>query len=151
MSNHCLCVVCFPNIDSFGISFSFSPLAFSKIVIVLDIYHFFPPEVLIWLAVQLLLDICIIFSFAFILFSQRSELCCRSGQWGRNSVLCHLPALTPSSLRRPQTRRNTRWDRTDDKTQYLWNDHPLSPRKTHTLCVINSVYRRRSTSLRATK
>lgn len=49
-------------------------------------------------------------------FFKHSELCCRFEQLGRNSVLCHLPALTLSSLPRPLTQRNTRWDRTNMKT-----------------------------------
>lgn len=53
---------------------------------------------------------------ACVLFLQHSELCCRSEPWGRNSVLCHLPALTPSSLHRRQTQRNTRWDRAENKS-----------------------------------
>lgn len=59
----------------------------------------------------LFVDVWIVWISVFFVF-KHSELCCRFEQLGRNSVLCHLAALTPSSLPRPPTQRNTRWDRT---------------------------------------
>lgn len=58
----------------------------------------------------LFVDVWIVWISVFFVF-KHSELCCRFEQLGRNSVLCHLAALTPSSLPRPPTQRNTRWDR----------------------------------------